>query len=557
MKLIECVPNFSEGKNKDVIDSITSEISSVSGVKLLDVDPGKDTNRTVVTFVGDPESVIEAAFLAISKASELIDMSTHKGAHPRMGATDVCPLIPIKGVTVDECIKYSHKLAQKVAKKLNIPIFMYEKSAKSKDRKNLANIRKGEYEGMAKKIKLKNWIPDYGNKFNIKSGVTAIGVREFLIAYNINLNTSDKKLASDIALDIREAGRAKRDKKGKIIRDKNNVMVKVPGTLKSVKGVGWYLEEYNIAQVSMNLVDYKTTSIHKTFEEVREQAQKRGMRVTGSELVGLIPLDALLDAGRYFLNKQNKSTAVSDSQLIHIAVKSLGLDEMYSFKKNEKIIEYLIDTDSKLVDKQIVDFVDEVSMDSPAPGGGSVSAVAASMSAALISMVANLSFNKKEFYSSRKKINQIGVKAQLLKSDFLDLVDLDTLAFNNLMSAFRLPKKTDKEIQFRKKEILEHTKLVTEVPLKTLEKTEESIDLALDVLKIGNANCISDAAVASEMAYSAAYGAYYNVRINLLDLREEKSYSNQINHKIMAIISSMDNKISKIRALVEKDLSCE
>jgi len=557
MKLIECVPNFSEGKNKDIIDSITSEIISVSNVKLLDVDPGKDTNRTVVTFVGEPESVVEAAFLAISKASELIDMSIHKGAHPRMGATDVCPLIPIKGVTVDECIEYSHKLAQKVAKKLNIPIFMYEKSAKSKERQNLANIRKGEYEGMAKKIKLKNWVPDYGTKFNVKSGITAIGVREFLIAYNINLNTSDKKLASDIALDIREAGRAKRDKKGKIVRDKNNVMVKVPGSLKSVKGVGWYLEEHNIAQVSMNLVDYKTTSIHKTFEEVRDQAQKRGMRVTGSELVGLIPLDALLDAGKYFLNKQNKSTAVSDTQLIHIAVKSLGLDEMYPFNKNEKIIEYLIDTDPKLVDKTIVDFVDEVSMDSPAPGGGSVSAVAASMSAGLVSMVANLSFNKKEFYSKRKKINEIGDKAQQLKNDFLNLVDLDTLAFNDLMNAFRLPKKTDKEIKFRDNQILVMTKLVTEIPLRTLEKTEEAIDLALEVLKVGNINCVSDAAVASEMAYSSAYGAYYNVRINLLDLKNEKSYSNQINHKIMAIISSMDNKISKIRDLVEKDLSCE
>ena len=557
MKLIECVPNFSEGRNKDIIDSITSEISSVSDVKLLDVDPGKDTNRTVVTFVGEPESVIEAAFLAISKASELIDMSSHKGAHPRMGATDVCPLIPIKGVTVDECIEYSHKLAQKVAQKLNIPIFMYEKSAASKERQNLANIRKGEYEGMSKKMKSKNWAPDYGSKFNVKSGVTAIGVREFLIAYNINLNTSDKKLASDIALDIREAGRAKRDKKGKIVRDKNNVMVKVPGSLKSVKGVGWYLEEHNIAQVSMNLVDYKTTSIHKTFEEVREQAQKRGMRVTGSELVGLIPLDALLDAGRYFLNKQNKSTGVTDSQLIHIAVKSLGLDEMYPFNKNEKIIEYLIDTDSKLVDKTIVDFVDEVSMDSPAPGGGSVSAVAASMSAGLVSMVANLSFNKKEFYSKRKKINGLADRAQQLKNDFLSLVDLDTLAFNDLMNAFRLPKKTDKEIKFRDTQILTMTKLVTEIPLRTLEKTEEAIDLALEVLKIGNVNCVSDVGVASEMAYSAAYGAYYNVRINLLDLKKEKAYSNQIDHKIISIISSMDNKISKIRNLVERDLSSE
>ena len=557
MKLIECVPTFSEGKNKDIIDSMRSEISWVSDVKLLDVDPGKDTNRTVVTFVGDPESVIEAAFLAISKASELIDMTAHKGAHPRMGATDVCPLIPIKGVTVDECIAYSHKLAQKIAQKLNIPIFMYEKSAKSKERQNLANIRKGEYEGMYKKIQSKNWQPDYGKKFNIKSGVTAIGVREFLIAYNINLNTSDKKLASDIALDIREAGRAKRDKKGKIVRDKNNVIIKVPGSLKSVKGVGWYLEEHNIAQVSMNLVDYKTTSIHETFEEVREQAQKRGMRVTGSELVGLIPMGALLDAGRYFLTKQNKSTGVSNNQLIHIAVKSLGLDEMYPFNKSEKIIEYLIDADPKLINKTIVDFVDEVSMDSPAPGGGSVSAVAASMSVGLVSMVANLSFNKKEFYSKRKKINELADRAQQLKNDFLSLVDLDTLAFNDLMNAFRLPKKTDKEIHFREEQILLMTKLVTEIPLRTLEKTEEAINLALEVLKIGNTNCVSDVGVASEMAYSSAYGAYYNVRINLLDLKKEKSYSNQINHKIMAIISNMDNKISKIRDLLEKDLSCE
>ena len=557
MKLIECVPNFSEGKNQDIIDSITSEISSVSDVKLLDVDPGKDTNRTVVTFVGEPESVVEAAFLAISKASELIDMTNHKGAHPRMGATDVCPLIPIKGVTVDECIAYSHKLAQKVAQKLNIPIFMYEKSAKSKERQNLANIRKGEYERMEKKIQSKNWKPDYGKKFNIKSGVTAIGVREFLIAYNINLNTSDKKLASDIALDIREAGRAKRDKKGKILRDKNDAIIKVPGSLKSVKGVGWYLEEHNIAQVSMNLVDYKTTSIHQTFEEVREQAQKRGMRVTGSELVGLIPMDALLDAGRYFLTKQNKSTGVSNNQLIHIAVKSLGLDEMYPFNKSEKIIEYLIDADPKLINKTIVDFVDEVSMDSPAPGGGSVSAVAASMSVGLVSMVANLSFNKKEFYSKRKKINELADRAQQLKNDFLNLVDLDTLAFNDLMNAFRLSKKTDKETHFRDQQILSMTKLVTEIPLRTLEKTEEAIDLALEVLKIGNTNCVSDVGVASEMAYSSAYGAYYNVRINLLDLKKEKSYSNQINHKIIAIISNMDNKISKIRDLVEKDLSCE
>ena len=398
MKLIECVPNFSEGRDQDVINQITSEITSISTIKLLDVDPGKDTNRTVVTFVGPPEDVIEAAFLAISKASELIDMSNHKGAHPRMGATDVCPLIPIQGVSVDECISYSNKLAEKVAQKLKIPIFMYEKSSNKKDRQNLANIRKGEYEGMSEKLKDKEWKPDYGpSKLNKKSGVTAIGVREFLIAYNINLNTSDKKLASDIALDIREAGRAKRDKKGKIIRDKNGVMVKVPGSLKDVKAVGWYLEEHNIAQVSMNLVNYKTTSVHQAFEEVSQQAQKRGMRVTGSELVGLIPLKPLLDAGRYFLKKQNKSEGVTDEQLIHIAVKSLGLDEMYDFNKNEKIIEYIINDSPKLVDKIVSSFVDEVSMDSPAPGGGSISALVGSLSSSLVSMVANLSHGKKEF----------------------------------------------------------------------------------------------------------------------------------------------------------------
>ena len=446
MKLIECVPNFSEGKNQDIINQITSEITSISNIRLLDVDPGQDTNRTVVTFVGHPDDVIQAAFLAISKASELIDMTAHKGAHPRMGATDVCPLVPIQGVSIDECIKYSHKLAKKIGETLKIPIFMYEKSAVSENRQNLADIRKGEYEGMAEKLKIKNWKPDYGpSKLNIKSGVTAIGVREFLIAYNINLNTSDKKLASDIALDIREAGRAKRDNSGKIIRDKNNIMVKVSGTLKAVKAVGWYLDEHNIAQVSMNLVDYKITSMHKAFDEVRSQAQKRGMRVTGSELVGLVPLEPLLDAGRYFLKKQKKSEGVSDKQLIHIAVKSLGLDEMYEFNQNEKIIEYIIDDKPKLIDKTISSFVDEVSMDSPAPGGGSVSALVGSLSSGLVSMVANLSYSKKEFNKKRNTINKIALSAQSLKNDFLSLIDRDTEAFNDLMLSFRLPKKMKKK----------------------------------------------------------------------------------------------------------------
>lgn len=558
MKLIECVPNFSEGRNQDIINQITSEITSIPNIKLLDVDSGQDTNRTVVTFVGPPNNVIEAAFLAILKASELIDMSVHKGAHPRMGATDVCPLVPIQGVSIDECIEYSHKLAEKVGEKLKIPIFMYEKSAINKSRRNLANIRKGEYEGMTQKLKMKEWKTDYGpNKLNIKSGVTAIGVREFLIAYNINLNTSDKKMASDIALDIREAGRAKRDSKGKIVRDKNNVMIKAPGTLKGVKAVGWYLDEHNIAQVSMNLVDYKITSMHKAFDEVRKQAQKRGMRVTGSELVGLVPLEPLLDAGKYFLKKQNKSEGVSNKQLIHIAVKSLGLDEMYSFNKNEKIIEYIIDDKPKLINKTISSFIDEVSMDSPAPGGGSVSALAGSLSSALVSMVANLSYSKKEFNKKRNVINKIALNAQSLKNDFLTLIDKDTEAFNDLMLSFRLPKKSEKEISFRSNQILKMSKLVTEVPFNTLKKCYCSIELALDVLRLGNKNCISDASVAGEMAYAAAYGAYYNVQINLLDLKEDQKYCKKISSNADSIIQEMDKKIIRIRKITSEELKYE
>ncbi len=556
MKLIECVPNFSEGKNKNTIDQIVSQISSVKGIKLLDVDPGKDTNRTVVTFAGHPEDVIQAAFLAISKASELIDMSHHQGAHARMGATDVCPLIPISGVTVDECVEYSNKLAKKVGEKLNIPVFMYEKSATSKNRRNLAIIRQGEYEGMSDKLKLKEWKPDYGpSKLNIKAGVTAIGVREFLIAYNINLNTSDKKITSDIALDIREAGRAKRDKDGKIIRDNKGVMIKVPGTLKHVKAVGWFLEEYNIAQVSMNLIDYKSTPVHKVFEEVRNQAQKRGLRVTGSELVGLIPLDSLIEAGRFYLKKQNKSQGVSEKQLIHIAVKSMGLDEMYDFNSNEKVIDYMIDESNKLINYSLSDFADELSSDSPAPGGGSVSALAGSMSASLSSMVANLSIGKKDFINQNKNINQIACDAQALKKDLLFLIDEDTKAFDMLMGALRLPKKTDEDKSYRQSQILKMSKHVTDVPFQTLKKSKELMDLSNRALDIGNKNCISDAGVAAEMAYSCAYGAYYNVKINLIDLKEEKVFYSKTKKESEKIISDLDKQITNIRSKVLKVLN--
>ena len=558
MRLIECVPNFSEGHNEDIINKISSEITSVKNVKLLDVDPGKDTNRTVMTFAGSPEDVIEAAFLAISKASELIDMTKHRGAHSRMGATDVCPLIPIKGVTVEECIEYSHKLAKKVSKELNIPIYMYENSASCDIRINLANIRKGEYEGMEEKIKKSEWKPDYGEaKINIKSGVTAIGVREFLIAYNVNLNTSNKKLASDIALDIREAGRAKRDINGKIVRNSKNEIIKVPGSLKHVKAVGWYLEEHNLAQVSMNLVNYKETPLHKVFEEINEQAQKRGLRVTGSELVGLIPLSSMLDAGKYFLAKQGQSTGVPNSQLIHIAIKSMGLDEMYEFQVNNKIIDYKIDDKIKLINKNVDCFVDEISIDSPAPGGGSVSALAASLASALISMVANLTYSKAGFKKYKEETNIIANKAQKLKNKFLELIDKDTDAFEALMLSYRLPKKKSSEIKERNKEIIKMTKLVTEIPLETLEMSLLALKLSVSTIKLGNKNCLSDVAVAGEMACAAAYGALYNVQINLLDLKNEKEYCEGINKKLNKIMKQVDQEIKVIKNFTKKDLYCE
>ena len=558
MRLIECVPNFSEGNNDDIINKISSEITSVNNINLLDVDPGKDTNRTVITFAGSPEDVIEAAFLAILKASELIDMTKHSGAHSRMGATDVCPLIPIKGVTVEECIEYSHKLAKRVSKELNIPVYMYENSASNDIRINLANIRKGEYEGMEQKIKKNEWKPDYGEaKLNKKSGVTAIGVREFLIAYNVNLNTSNKKLASDIALDIREAGRAKRDFNGKIIRNSKNEIIKLPGSLKFVKAVGWYLEEHNLAQVSMNLVNYKKTPLHKVFDEINNQAQKRGLRVTGSELVGLIPLSSMLDAGKYFLEKQGQSTGVTNSQLIHIAIKSMGLDEMYEFKVNNKIIDYKIDNKIKLIDKKVDSFVDEISMDSPAPGGGSVSALAASLASALISMVANLTYSKDGFKKHKEETNIIANKAQQLKNKFLELIDKDTDAFEALMLSYRLPKKKSSDIKERKKEIIKMTKVVTEVPLETLEMSLLALKLSVSTIKLGNKNCLSDVAVAGEMACAAAYGALYNVQINLLDLKNEKVYCQKINQKLNKIMKEVDQEIKVIKNFTKKDLYYE
>ena len=554
MKLIECVPNFSEGNDKSIIDAIINSIQSIDGINLLDVDSGKDTNRTVVTFVGEPHNVIEAAFQGIKKASELIDMTKHKGEHPRMGATDVSPLIPIKNTTMKECINYSKILAKKVSKELNIPIYLYENSATTENRKNLSNIRSGEFEGMSKKINDKNWKPDFGpTVLKNNAGVTAIGAREFLLAYNINLNTTDKKLASHIALNIREAGRAKRDKKGKIIRDKNGQIIKIPGLLKSTKAVGWYLDEYGIAQVSMNLTNYNITSLHQAFEEVRKEANKIGLRVTGSEIVGLLPLEPILIAGNYYLKKQNTSLAISEKEIVHIAIKSLGLSEISTFNPNKKIIDYILESDqNKLSQLTITDFIDKVASSIPAPGGGSISALSGSLSASLISMVSNLTYNKKGYEKNNTIISNIGIYAQKLKKELLVLVDDDANAFNVIMDAFKLNKKTDNDKKYRNMKILEATKNAINTPLLIMEKSFKLLNLIGDLMKYGNKNSYSDAAVALELLHASIRGAYYNIKINLKDI-DDANYIKSILSKSDEILNSSFSEYKKMLKIINKE----
>ena len=554
MKLIECVPNFSEGVDQSIINQITNEICSINEVTLLDVDPGKDTNRTVVTFIGKPDKVIEAAFLAIKKASMLIDMRKHKGEHPRMGATDVCPLIPVAEVTMEECVQYSHQLAKKVADDLNISVYLYEESATSVKRKNLSNIRKGEYEAMHEKLQTKEWTPDYGpNSLNVKSGVTAIGARNFLIAYNINLNTRDKKIATDIALDIREAGRAKRDRNNKILRKKDGSIIKVPGSLKDTKAVGWYIEEYKKAQVSINLTNYKSTSIHLAFEEVRKQANKRGVRVTGSEIVGLVPKQAILESGLFYLYKQKKSTAIPEKDIIDMAIDSLGLNEISVFKQSESIVENRIQEKKPLADLTISAFTDEVSQNSPAPGGGSVSAQAGALASALVAMVANLSFGKKEYLKNNELILDIGTQAQFLKKDLLNLVDMDSNAFHKIMKAFRMPKKTENQIKSRDAVIIAATKNAIDIPFKIMELSMKALTLSKKIMKIGNKNSISDAGVASEMSFAAIRGAHMNVLINLKDLNDD-GYKHKTLNKANKILTRSDREIRISRKYIEKKL---
>ncbi len=523
MKIVECVPNFSEGRDLKIIDQITNAIKSVKGAFLLDVDPGADTNRTVVTFVGDPDSAMEAAFQAIKKASQLIDMSKHHGAHPRMGATDVCPFVPVSGVTMDDCVEYAKKVGKRVGDELGIPIYLYEYAASKPEWKNLAEARKGEYEGLAAREGDKYWNPDFGpNKFNAKSGATAISAREFLIAYNINLNSRDKKKAHDLALSIREKGRFKRDKNNKIVKDKDGKKLMVSGLFKNCKAVGWYIDEYNRAQISINLTNYKITPPHLVLEKVRELAKDMGIQVTGSELVGLLPKEAILMAGKYYLNRLGESAGIPEKMIIETAVQSMGLDDLSSFDINEKVIEYAIAEKDNLVNMTINEFTDVLSTDSPAPGGGSVAALCSSLSGALSAMVSNLTFGKKGYEKVWDEAKVLAETGQHIKECSIDAIDKDTQAFYDMMDAARLPKKTDEEKKIRNAAIQETTKNAILVPMETMNIALEAVKLAEKVAKIGNENALSDAGVAAITANAAAKSAYLNVKINMGSIEDEK-----------------------------------
>ena len=508
-RIIECVPNFSEGRDMSVIKQITDVIESVDGVKLLDVDPGKDTNRTVVTFVGPPEEVCEAAFLAVKEASALIDMSQHRGEHPRMGATDVCPLVPVSGITMEETVEYARRLAKRIGEELSIPVYCYENAALEEKRRNLADCRAGEYEGLPEKLKDPGWKPDFGPvAFNSRAGATAVGARDFLVAFNINLNTTSTRRANAIAFDVRE--------KGRIITDKNGNKINKPGTLKNVKAIGWFIEEYGVAQISMNLTNISVTPVHVAFDEVCRKAEARGIRVTGSELVGLIPLKAMLDAGKYFLAKQQRSAGVSDSELIKIAVVSMGMSEVNEFRPEEKIIEYVMTEKNKsqLIDLDLRSFMDETASESPAPGGGSVSAYIGALGTSLGTMVANLSSHKRGWDDRWKQFSDWAEKGKDIQNRLLRLVDEDTDAFNNIMSAYALPKETDEEKEDRSRAITEAVKQATLVPLRTMETASEAFDLLKVMVETGNPNSVSDAAVGAIAVCACIRGAGLNVRIN-------------------------------------------
>ena len=527
-QLIECVPNISEGRDLDKIHTIANMVETVEGVKLLDIDPGAATNRTVITFVGEPEQVIEAAFILIKKASELIDMSKHSGEHPRFGATDVCPLVPISGITLEETATYAHKLGKRVGEELDIPVYLYEKAAQEPKRVNLASCRSGEYEGLPKKLSDPNWKPDFGpaefNKKVASTGATAISARDFLVAYNVNLNTTSTRRANAIAFDMREAGRVLREGNpitGKQVLDANGEPVRIPGKLKAVKGIGWFIEEYGIAQISYNLTNISITSMHKAFDETDKAAQERGLRVTGSELIGLIPLKAMLDAGDFFLKRQERSLGISEAEKIKIAVKSLGLDDLKPFNPNEKIIEYVLRDKGvkQLVDLTLTDFADETAGESMAPGGGSIAAYVGTLGVSLGTMVANLSAHKPGWDERWEEFSKWAEKGQAYKNRLLALVDEDTNAFNKIIEGFRMPKGTDIEKKARAEAVESATIYATEVPLLVMETACDSMEVMMAMAKGGLQNSLSDSGVGALCARTAVYGAYFNVRINAKDIK--------------------------------------
>jgi len=527
-QLIECVPNISEGRDTVKINAIASVVETVEGVKLLDIDPGNATNRTVITFVGEPDNVIEAAFRLIKKASELIDMSKHSGEHPRFGATDVCPLVPISGISIDETAFYAHKLGERVGKELGIPGYFYENAAKEEKRRNLASCRSGEYEGLKEKLSNPEWKPDFGpaaySDAVSKTGVIAISARDFLIAYNINLNTTSTRRANAIAFDIREAGRIKREgnpSTGKKVLDENGEPVRIPGKLKAVKGIGWFIEEYGIAQISYNLTNISITSMHEAFDESVKSATSRGLRVTGSELIGLIPLQAMLDAGDFFLRKQERSLGISEEEKIKIAVKSLGLDDLKPFNPKEKIIEYLLESDTKkLVDFTVKGFAEETAGESMAPGGGSIAAYVGSLGVSLGTMVANLSAHKAGWDDKWEFYSDWAEKGQAYKNKLLFLVDEDTNAFNKIIDGFRMPKSNDEEKEARKIAVENATKYATEIPFQVMETACDSMEVMQAMIKDGLQSSLSDAGVGALCARTAVIGAYFNVRINAKDIKD-------------------------------------
>ncbi|UCG87034.1 MAG: glutamate formimidoyltransferase [Gemmatimonadota bacterium] len=558
-QLVECVPNFSEGKDLSVIKSITDRIESVDGVTLLDVDPGKATNRTVVTFVGPPVAAVEAAFRAVAQASELIDMSNHVGEHPRFGATDVCPLVPVSGITMEETVEYARQLARRLGDELGITVYCYENAAFTERRRNLADVRAGEYEGLEQKLRDPQWRPDFGPaEFNRRSGATAVGARDFLVAYNVNLNTTSTRRANAIAFDVREKGRVKRKGDpltGEVVRGKAGEPVWTPGSLKCVKAIGWFIEEYGIAQISMNLTNINVTPVHVAFDEVRDKARARGVRVTGSELVGLIPLQAMLDAGKYFLRKQQRSTGIPDHEIIKIAVKSLGLDELTAFNPREKIIEYAILDRSarKLVDLSVTEFVERTASESATPGGGSVAAAVGAMGVALGTMIANLSSHKRGWDARWQEFSDWAERGKVLHNELLRLIDEDTEAFNKVMDAFGLPRETRAEQEQRERAIEEATKGAIDVPFRILEKAHESMAIIKAMAETGNPASVSDAGVGALCALLAVRGALLNVRINARDLadkelaRERIERGSQIEQQALAlereILKVVDSKM--------------